>query len=1823
MTKRLHEKYSLHSDSGVWKRTDYSGTDYTDGEVEEQDLLRIIQSSSDVQLFSPDLLKSCNDWIRTYHFSPTRANILRPFESVLSNAHVLEIGAGCGAITRYLGETARQVTSIEGSLQRARIARARTRDIDSVTVIAENLFAFESNERFDIVTSIGVFEYANVYTEAELDGSMAFLSKANSLLKDDGILIIAIENKLGLKYFAGAPEDHLWKEMYGIEGRYQQREPTTYGRKEIETKLKAAGFQLVETHAAFPDYKFPSTIISSHGAQVAPQLMGELAAQASLKDRQVPNTPHFAQELVWKSISNNGLLIDFANSHLIVAAKATSTGLWKKGLLAEHYSTERKKAYAKVTHFVEGGDEAPINVLVTSLARDGDKPADDPLSFHPSAKSAYVEGELISSRLRGITATESWQIDNFASVFANFLSLVTGIDRQQLQLNTPISGALVDATPANFIVDRNGVDHIFDQEWTWPHEIPLGWLAFRSLLIFLQSSSIHARPADAIEYTRRSFILQVLKKIDPQLQDDSLDEYALQEAKLQAMVQAKPHEEFLNWWPDSRLNFEHSNERLQRLNHLAQKKQDLMKSLSDSRRDIEILQESMCAVPTNAAHSNINPISAPLQTGNDANFLSGCDTSPHDQLITSRFAVKLLLARIKARFTPSFVKKMVETRLLKPSNLFDPTFYLQEYPDVANAKLDPFEHYLRNGWVEGRDPSRSFSTSLYLKHNADVRLLRINPLLHYIQYGRCEGRVIFPSNRKEQRGAQTPGVSLQLTSVFANPYHFEIKTEVCIGLVALTQREDFTTSLKQSLITIRDIEHADGPSQLTETSDISETHPQPISLVGLLQSLQPSSNNSGAEQAGGWIIVVDQLATSELPISFNSDRGTIHARCPDILRLAADGNVDFVSLGDLPKLPKHLSLTADSKETLTVLVQNILGVGPKWNHAEEPVLHSGYWISSNLFKKFQELGNRLLCSPEFLTLQGVHQEFAALQLFFIMLCGMSQGRSYHLSKPDELTISPDYQQSFDFHDTVKHPSIKLLAYYLPQFHPTPENDEWHGKGFTEWNKTRTANKQFAAHYQQHTPSTDLGFYDLSDLTVLEKQASMLARAGMHGLIFYHYWFNGKLILEGPAKSLLANPRIAINFCFCWANENWTRTWDGNEKEVLLSQDYSYDDAVRFIRYLIPFFLDNRYIKIDGRPVLFIYRPASIPSIQQYVDAWQQECLDAGLAAPYLVSTLTRGATDPRDYKFDAAVERPLHDWTDGKVQDRSSELNVHSGFVGSILDYSEVADYYKNQDSNKEFEYFRSLVPVWDNTARYQERGLLLHNFSLAAFHAWLTDLIADAERRLPIDRRIIVVNAWNEWAEGAHLEPDLRYGYGYLNTVGRAMSDFDICDLPLAVTADLKPIVQIDLSDAFQNAITVSASFSSQLAHCFKESKFLDQIRLVANKKVSEILTSLGLPVSHSEAAHEEAQLCLHFSKPVIFGETFLSRLIQDGLAYSHAICHAYTVNNADFSGTVSDGSHTLCGESTVICSSKKYGNSQINRLCADARCYLVDIGPEALAPHISTIVRFHTTGDENSLMDALYCLASQRDVVVQPMIMGQDISDAQMNRIKTAFAIIPWKSGTKPQILNFASTNEVPDLRSKLLVEGLKNVSTQYAAFLDYDDTIFPTTYSKLIHRLRQSGKAVAFGRLYCANYDGVNHVSNKRTALFTDRFTFNEFFDDNFIPLHSYILDVHKIDLASIIYFDYMRFMEDYFIAIQIFHEENADWESLKYPVFVGDYNFRTSGTPNTLALSTSQQKAFVLADPHYRLCAQRIDWIRRYIRAKRPVATEQYSSVPATT
>ena len=238
----LTSNYVLDIQKNIWSRPGYTGISYSDGDEAELHIARIIEQADDISVLSTELRQHCTDWPTLYHLSGTRANILRPFATALTG-DILEIGAGCGAITRYLGESGANVLALEGSQRRAAIARSRTRDLKNVMVLAEKFDQFQCDHRFDVITLIGVLEYANLFMASE-NPALAMLKHARSLLKPEGKLIIAIENQLGLKYFAGSPEDHLGRPMYGIEGRYRKDQPQTFGRAALANLLTECRLQL-------------------------------------------------------------------------------------------------------------------------------------------------------------------------------------------------------------------------------------------------------------------------------------------------------------------------------------------------------------------------------------------------------------------------------------------------------------------------------------------------------------------------------------------------------------------------------------------------------------------------------------------------------------------------------------------------------------------------------------------------------------------------------------------------------------------------------------------------------------------------------------------------------------------------------------------------------------------------------------------------------------------------------------------------------------------------------------------------------------------------------------------------------------------------------------------------------------------------------------------------------------------------------------------------------------------------------------------------------------------------------------------------------------------------------------------------------------------------------------------------------------------------------------------------------------------------------------------------------------------------------------------
>lgn len=354
--------------------------------------------------------------------------------------------------------------------------------------------------------------------------------------------------------------------------------------------------------------------------------------------------------------------------------------------------------------------------------------------------------------------------------------------------------------------------------------------------------------------------------------------------------------------------------------------------------------------------------------------------------------------------------------------------------------------------------------------------------------------------------------------------------------------------------------------------------------------------------------------------------------------------------------------------------------------------------------------------------------------------------------------------------------IRTIAFYLPQFHPIPENDGAWGKGFTEWTNVTKALPQFEGHYQPRLPG-ELGYYDLRLLNVQERQIEIAKNYGIYGFCYHYYWFDGRKVMDKPLQQILDNPDLDFPFCINWANENWTKRWDGLENEVILKQNHSKQDDLDFIRELQPILSDPRYIRVNSKPLIMIYRPQNFPNIKESVKTWRKYARDNGIGELYLVLSHSFDEQDPREIGFDAATEFAPNNF---KVERINNKLNFYAKkYTGNVFDYVSAIKHSLSQN-NKDYVRFRSLCPSWDNEARKPENGNTFHNASPALYAKWLEYLCYFTKQHREQEERIVFINAWNEWAEGAHLEPDRKYGYAYLNATYEVLEKFSARKLQL-----------------------------------------------------------------------------------------------------------------------------------------------------------------------------------------------------------------------------------------------------------------------------------------------------------------------------------------------------------------------------------------------------------------------------------------------------------
>ncbi|GAB0149023.1 MULTISPECIES: glycoside hydrolase family 99-like domain-containing protein [unclassified Marichromatium] len=345
---------------------------------------------------------------------------------------------------------------------------------------------------------------------------------------------------------------------------------------------------------------------------------------------------------------------------------------------------------------------------------------------------------------------------------------------------------------------------------------------------------------------------------------------------------------------------------------------------------------------------------------------------------------------------------------------------------------------------------------------------------------------------------------------------------------------------------------------------------------------------------------------------------------------------------------------------------------------------------------------------------------------------------------------------------------RMIAFHLPQFHPTPENDAWWGKGFTEWTNVARAARLYPGHYQPHVPA-DLGFYDLRLPEARQAQADLARAHGIEGFCYYHYWFGGRRILERPVEAILASGEPDFPFCLCWANHSWNTAWQGTDS-TLIEQVYpGWDDHGAHFDWLLRAFTDPRYLKVDGKPIFVIYKPDLIPDVAAVIAFWRQRAERAGLPGLHLIGVSHRSERwDPRERGLDASTMQVLPQ-RDGRIPRRYLGLKLRLALRGNrhqltIWDYEEMRPSLLRSRPAPWRDY-PLVLPNWDNTPRSGMRGLVLHGATPERFRPHLREAIARVAEHPP-EERIVFLKAWNEWAEGNHVEPDQRFGTGWLEVI-------------------------------------------------------------------------------------------------------------------------------------------------------------------------------------------------------------------------------------------------------------------------------------------------------------------------------------------------------------------------------------------------------------------------------------------------------------------------
>jgi GT2 family glycosyltransferase/SAM-dependent methyltransferase len=1409
--------------SGVWTRAVYTPLPYNDGDAVEERIADLLRGVSDRSVLSDELRPLCTDWPTLYHLGHVRANLLRPFEARLRDADVLEVGAGCGAITRYLGETAGQVLALEGSPRRARIARHRTTDLPNVSVVVDRFDgALQWPGGFDVVTLVGVLEYAGRF-ESGANPWLSMLNRARQLLKPGGVVLVAIENQLGLKYLLGAREDHAGVVGYGIEAQYKPGDARTFGRKVFSTLLTDAGFGAWDVLVPLPDYKCPRTIVSSAGLADATFDVAGLAAQSVTHDPQFRAGGLGAPERVWPTVAANGLMLDLANSFLIVAANEDA--IPPADSLAWHYSTSRRRAFCKATRFFRKGET--IHVEARRLGVDS-PPAGGPLRFVPHEHGRYVPGEPLAATAVRIITSHQWRLEELISFFVEYLghitTLVGQVERPMSVGQGEVPGEWIDALPQNLVVGSDGRATLIDREWISDTPIPVAFLVFRAVLSLTDLVTRMGQVDDPRVVTRLDLVESVLGGLGLEAGRHTLGRFVELESNLQRQVNGASGEFSIatlaaNDLPRKTASDPGGVVPVEVLNAV-------LRGLAP---DSTALRRHL----TSRAYGANNPdvVEAghhPYEHWMEQGFREGrLPTDAVERLTRELTAEHEVQRRIAADNAEALATRTVEVTTLEEALARQHEAAAVLRRRVEDRDRDLAAVYASTSWrvtrgLRGISRLARRVAPPYVPGDGVFRTVRWFyrriPLPRRVKH---HGRAAWMRRLfKYQQAPSVPAPLPAITALAPADGRREWASYAPFKARLVAHAETVRERLSPAAVDVLAISERDAPVAAGRI----RFNPPDAPLVTILVPVY-----------GGTALAVECLAS----LARARVRSSFEVIVAD--DASPDGTAEVLALVEgirLRRNPVNVGFLrncnlafADARGAFTVILNSDVQVTDGWLDALVDVFDTysdaGAAGPRILYPSghLQEAGVALrpdatsdmvglnddpsracysfvrpvdYCSGAALMVRtgtlrelgGFDDAFAPAYCEDADLCLRLRARGlksyytphatvvHHLSRTMS-AISPEWKTrqvatnlaTFTrrwAHHIASTSKVRVLAFYLPQFHAIPENDAWWGEGFTEWTNVLKARPNFEGHYQPRVPA-DLGYYDLADPTAMDRQAALARRYGIDGFVYYYYWFGGKRLLEMPLERLLATGRPDHPYCICWANENWSRRWDGRDQEILIGQAHSENDDRAVIRDIARHFGSALYIRVDGRPLVLVYRVELFPDFRETAARWRDACRADGHGEIYLAYVeshdLVHKGIEPSAFGCDASVEFPPLNMAE-RTTPSGALLNPQ--FQGAVGDYAATAFQFCTRELPG-YTRFRGVMPGWDNTPRRQDHGFAFERSTPGVFQAWLEHVIAQTRAHRHGDERLVFVNAWNEWAEGAYLEPDQVFGHGYLEAVRNA----------------------------------------------------------------------------------------------------------------------------------------------------------------------------------------------------------------------------------------------------------------------------------------------------------------------------------------------------------------------------------------------------------------------------------------------------------------------